>query len=81
MRRAFRRPTTVLDLQRAMEAYNIGRRAGSFEKGIQAAIQYVLASPKFVFRAEEERPNTERGAVYRLNDLELASSLSFLRLP
>jgi hypothetical protein len=60
-----------------MDAYRIGRRAGSFDKGIQAAIQYVLASPKFVFRPEEERPNTARGAVYRLNDFELASSLSF----
>jgi hypothetical protein len=77
MRRAFRGPATAVDIQRAMDAYTVGRRTGSFEKGIQTAIQYVLASPKFVFRSEETRPNAVRTAIYRLSDVELASSLSF----
>jgi hypothetical protein len=37
----------------------------------------MLASAKFVFRAERDPSNLPAGAVYRISDLELASRLSF----
>ena len=54
-----------------------GRRDGTFETGIQRALQAILASPKFVFRVERDPANAAPGAVYRISDLELASRLSF----
>ena len=56
------------------------RRAAStatFERGIQMALQRMLASPKFVFRVERDPAGAAPGAVYRVSDLELASRLSF----
>ena len=37
----------------------------------------MLASPKFVFRAERDPADVAAGTVYRISDLELASRLSF----
>jgi hypothetical protein len=47
----------------------------AFEAGIEAALQRILASPKFVFRVERD-PAAEP-PVHRVTDLELASRLSF----
>jgi mono/diheme cytochrome c family protein len=76
-RRAYRGMTSAEDLQRLFEFYQTGRRGGTFEKGIQVALQRILASPKFVFRVERDPENVPAGAVYRVSDLELASRLSF----
>ena len=54
-----------------------------FERGIETALQFILASPEFLFRVETDPPSRvalrrdESPAVYRLGDLELASRLSF----
>ena len=76
-RRAYRQPVADVDLQRLMTFYQDGRRDGSFETGIQTALQRILASPRFVFRAERDPENVAPGTPYRLTDLELASRLSF----
>jgi hypothetical protein len=76
-RRAYRQPVGDTDLQRLSSFYQDGRRDGSFETGIQTALQRILASPKFVFRAERDPENVAPGAPYRLTDVELASRLSF----
>jgi hypothetical protein len=76
-RRAYRQPVTETDLQRLMTFYQAGRSEGTFETGIQTALQRILASPKFVFRAERDPENIAPGTPYRLSDLELASRLSF----
>ena len=76
-RRAYRQPVADADLQRLMTFYQDGRRDGSFETGIQTALQRILASQKFVFRAERDPENVAPGTPYRLTDLELASRLSF----
>jgi mono/diheme cytochrome c family protein len=76
-RRAYRQPVTDTDLRRLMTFYEAGRRSGTFDSGIQAALERILASPKFVFRAEGDRAGASAGTVYRLNDFELASRLSF----
>jgi hypothetical protein len=52
-------------------------REGSFDAGIQAALQLILASPKFVFRSETAPAGDTAGAVRPVRDVELASRLSF----
>jgi hypothetical protein len=76
-RRAYRGDVSDRDLQRLFGFFQESRRTGSFDRGIQMALQRILASPKFVFHAEAEPPDTVPGTVYRVSDLELASRLSF----
>ena len=75
-RRAFRRPVTQDEVARLLEFYAIGRKKGSFDAGIQMGIRRILASPSFVFRAEESGGG-KPGTIRRVSDLELASRLSF----
>ncbi len=76
-RRAYRGQTTPSDLERLHEFYVRGRTQGTFETGVQTALQRMLASPKFAFRVERDPANLPAGSVYRISDLELASRLSF----
>ena len=76
-RRAYRRPVTEEDIQTLFEFYNSGRRRAGFEAGIQSALERILASPDFLFRLESAPANLAQGTVYRLDDTELASRLSF----
>jgi len=48
---------------------------GTFEEGIRLAIQAILANPRFMFRVEQT-PQTATAA-YPVNDVDLASRLSF----
>jgi hypothetical protein len=45
--------------------------------GLQDALSGLLASPNFLFRAEQDPAHIAPGAAYRISDLELASRLSF----
>jgi hypothetical protein len=75
-RRAYRRPVTDSDMAGLLHFYDEGRQNG-FESGIEMALRAMLASPKFVFRAERDPAGIAAGGVYTLSDLELASRLSF----
>lgn len=76
--RAFRRPVTAKDLVAPMEFFKEGRaNSGTFEGGIQNGIIAIIASPKFLYRAEPPPAGLAPGTNYRLSDLELASRLSF----
>ena len=76
--RAFRRPATDADLAVILSFYEAGRsEGGSFDDGIEAALQRILADPEFIFRGEREPADAAAGEPYRLTDLELASRLSF----
>jgi hypothetical protein len=77
VRRAYRGQGTDDDVERVMGFYRAGRQQRDFDRGIQVALQRILASPKFVFRAEREPEQLAAGRSYRLSDLELASRLSF----
>jgi uncharacterized protein DUF1592/uncharacterized protein DUF1588/uncharacterized protein DUF1587/uncharacterized protein DUF1585/uncharacterized protein DUF1595/cytochrome c len=77
VRRAYRGQGTDDDVERLMGFFRAGRQQRDFDRGIQVALQRVLASPKFVFRAEREPDQLAAGRSYRLSDLELASRLSF----
>jgi hypothetical protein len=76
-RRAFRRPVNDADLTRLLGFYRSAREGGSFDRGIEMAVRRILADPEFVFRFEREPANVTIGSPYRVNDLELASRLSF----
>ena len=76
-RRAYRRPVTSRDVTALLSFYEAGRRTGGFEAGIQAALEFLLTDPEFVFRVERRSPGVEAGVAYPVNDLELASRLSF----
>src|SRR5215470_9830557 len=75
--RAYRRPVTADDLPQLMTLYKQGAANGGFESGIRLALQKVLVSPEFIFRAELDPADTPRGGVHQLGDIELASRLSF----
>jgi hypothetical protein len=76
-RRAYRRPVNDGDVVPLLELYRTGRGNGGFERGIQMGLQGLLVSTEFLFRIERDPQQEPSGAVYRLNDLELASRLSF----
>jgi mono/diheme cytochrome c family protein len=91
-RRAYRRPVTGADVDELLRFYQAGRArgpstssgpprakssGGTFDSGIQEALTFVLASPKFLFRAEPDPPQAAVGVPYPLSDIELASRLSF----
>ena len=76
-RKAFRRPVTSKDLAPLMQFYSDARPTGTFEGAIANAVVAMLASAKFLYRVEAPPAGTTPGGVYRLNDMELASRLSF----
>jgi hypothetical protein len=77
-RRAYRGPLDEAETRRLIGFYDHERKnGGSFTDGVEAALRYVLVSPRFLFRVEQDPANVAPGAVYRIPDLELASRLSF----
>ncbi|HJU42933.1 MAG TPA: DUF1592 domain-containing protein [Vicinamibacterales bacterium] len=70
-RLAYRRPVTKADLDTLLPFFESGRRdGGSFDAGIQFALERILVDPDFLLRVQT-------GAGHRLTDLEIASRLSF----
>jgi mono/diheme cytochrome c family protein len=76
-RRAYRRPVGDKDLETLLSFYQDGRNKGGFEGGIENALRYILASPKFLFRYEADPAGAAPGKIYRVTDLDLASRLAF----
>jgi mono/diheme cytochrome c family protein len=76
-RRAYRRPVGADDLTPLVALYRTGAQNGGFEAGVRLALQKILVSPAFLFRAEVDPPGAASGTIYRISDVELASRLSF----
>jgi mono/diheme cytochrome c family protein len=75
-RSAYRRPVTKQDLQVLLEFFNNGRKAeGSFDGGVQFALERLLVDPDFLLRVYRDSNQSEM--VYRLSNFEMASRLSF----
>jgi hypothetical protein len=74
---AYRRPIASDDLPQLLALYRQGAQNGGFEAGIKLALQKILVSPEFLFRAEFDPPGAAPGSVHRISDVELASRLSF----
>jgi mono/diheme cytochrome c family protein len=75
--RAFRGMQTDRDVDSLMKFFTDARKEGSFEYAIGAAIEAMLASPKFLFRLEPLPATLRAGDTFRLSDTELASRLSY----
>ena len=71
-RLAYRRAVTPADRQILIGFYAAGRKdGGTFDAGIQFALERMLVDPDFLLRVHRDRANR------RLSDVELASRLSF----
>jgi uncharacterized protein DUF1592/uncharacterized protein DUF1588/uncharacterized protein DUF1585/uncharacterized protein DUF1587/uncharacterized protein DUF1595 len=78
--RAYRRPVAAGsgELAQLVRFYALGREeGGDFEIGIQYALSRLLVDPRFLYRFEREPDEIAVGAVYAIDDYELASRLSF----
>ncbi len=77
LRRAFRRPTTAVELARSMQLVDLAMAEGdTWEAGIQFAMQAALCSPKFLFRVEQDNdPHSPK--IRTLDEFQLASRLSY----
>jgi mono/diheme cytochrome c family protein len=77
-RRAFRRPATDADVATLLEFFHQGRAdGGSFDAGIQLALERLVVDPEFLLRIYREPADARPGDVYALDDLTVASRLSF----
>lgn len=76
-RKAFRRPISEDDLAAPMRFYEEGHALGGFDQGIKYGMTAILASPKFLYRMESVPDGAEPGQIVDINNLELASRLSF----
>jgi mono/diheme cytochrome c family protein len=76
-KRAYRRPISDEDLTELVAYYQDGVKNGGFEDGIRSAITGILASPFFLYRGERVPTGKRPGDTYTIDDLELASRLSF----
>ena len=76
-RRAYRRPITEADLEAPMAFYSAARALGDFDTAIRDALPAILASPKFLYRAERSPAGVAPGTIHAIGDVELASRLSF----
>ena len=74
---AYRRPVTEADLAAPMSFYDQAAAEGGFERGIEAAITAILSSTHFLFRATPPPPGVKPGDAYPIDDVALASRLSF----
>ena len=77
--RAFRRPVEKATLDRLVTmALKTAEQPGqTFEKGIGHAVTAILASPRFLFRAEIQPEPNNPGKVVPVDQYALASRLSF----
>ena len=76
-RRAYRRPVTDADVDPLVAVYRDGNTERDFDFGVELALEALLSMPEFLMRIYEEPLDLDPSEPYRLNDLELASRLSF----
>ena len=77
-RRAYRRPLTPADTGTLMSFFTAGRRdAGSFDAGVQFALERLLVDPDFLLRVRRPVRRSFGEGGDRASDLEIASRLSF----
>ena len=76
---AYRRPVTADDMKQLLALYRQGAQSGGFELGVRLALQKVLVSPAFIFRAEFDRAG--RGAQERPSGQRYRACLAAVLLP
>jgi len=66
------------ETQMLLKFFGEGKRdGGSFDAGIQLAVERILVDPNFLMRVYRVPAKTASGQAYRLGDFDLASRLSF----
>jgi len=75
--RAYRKPTTPAVLDPLIRFFEAGRKQGDFMSGIRTALEAILASPRFVFRLEQQPRGVASGQNYRIDSFDLASRLAY----
>jgi hypothetical protein len=75
--RAYRHPVTGNEMDKLLTAFAAGRKDSTFEAGIAAGMRRMLLDPAFLFRFERDPVQVAANAPYRIDDLELASRLSY----
>jgi hypothetical protein len=77
--RAYRRPLSGDDAEitTLLGFFRRGRDDSGFEAGIRDALARILMSPQFVFQLEHEPAGLAPGEIFEIDDLELATRLSF----
>lgn len=74
---AYRRPVSDDEVEGLMWFYEQGTEQGGFERGVRDALEAILASPFFTLRLERTPEDVEPGEIFAINDMDLASRLSF----
>jgi hypothetical protein len=77
VRRAYRRAPTRTDIDELWPFYEAGLAERGFDHGVQLALERLLVSPQFLYRIERVPSGAVPGQAFAVNDLELASRLSF----
>jgi mono/diheme cytochrome c family protein len=77
--RGLRRPVRAGDpaLDLLLSFYRAGRQSGDFEDGIRTALARLLVEPRFLYRIEAPVPELAAGTLHKIDDIDLASRLSF----
>jgi hypothetical protein len=75
---AYRRPAKSEEVHRLVKLFEVADKSGdSFEESIALALKAVLVSPHFLFRIEVDAEPNNPKAIHPINDLELATRLSY----
>ena len=77
MRHAYRRPVNDADLERILPFYREARTDGDYDAGIESALSAILVSREFLLRVERDPAHIASQTAYQIDDLELASRMSF----
>ncbi|TWU44617.1 hypothetical protein Poly51_60490 [Rubripirellula tenax] len=76
--RAFRRPATNNEVKRLVElTASVRAEGGTYEEGLQVAMQAILVSPHFLFKVEQNRRPDASGKMPPINQYELATRISY----
>src|SRR5437660_540961 len=76
--RAFRRPVVKEEVDRLMKLFALADTNGeSFEQSVKLALEAILVSPSFLFRGELQPDPNNPAAVHPVDELALASRLSY----
>lgn len=78
-RRALRRPLPEADVDELVAlAAKLAREAKDFDAAVETVVRVLLQRPEFLYRVEVGTPVAGKPELYRLDDFEIASRLSFL---
>jgi Protein of unknown function (DUF1592)/Protein of unknown function (DUF1588)/Protein of unknown function (DUF1585)/Protein of unknown function (DUF1587)/Protein of unknown function (DUF1595) len=77
--RGWRKPVAANsdEVAELLSFYDKGQQLDGFEMGMQYALARLLMDPRFLYQVEDQPADAKPGSIYSINDVELASRLSF----